>query len=234
MVASAADVVAFWQKAGPDRWFKKDPAFDDEIRERFLATYEAAAAGQLSGWEQSAEGTLALLILLDQFPRNMFRGEARAFATDPLARAITAGAIVRGFDSQVPKEMRNFFYLPFEHSEDLADQERGIALQQGSRRRGESEMGGNSRRHHPAIRTVSPSQCRPRPYHHTGRASLSRQRRFRRLKNSWRKDFGTMAITSVRLVSIVTGGPPALCTVCRLDAREATPCLAWLKRFGAC
>ena len=109
MVASAADVVAFWQKAGPDRWFKKNPAFDDEIRERFLTTYEVAAAGQLSVWEQSAEGTLALLILLDQFPRNMFRGEARTFATDPLARAITAGAIVRGFDSQVAKEMRNFF-----------------------------------------------------------------------------------------------------------------------------
>ena len=128
MVASAADVVSFWQKAGPDRWFKKDPAFDDEIRERFFTTYEAAAAGQLSGWEQSAEGALALLILLDQFPRNMFRDDARAFATDPLARAITAGAIVRGFDSQVPKEMQNFFYLPFEHSEDLADQERGIAF----------------------------------------------------------------------------------------------------------
>jgi uncharacterized protein (DUF924 family) len=128
MVASAADVVSFWQKAGADRWFKKDNAFDDEIRERFLATYEAAAAGQLSGWEQNAEGTLALLILLDQFPRNMFRGDVRAFASDALARAITAGAIVRGFDSQVPKELRNFFYLPFEHSEDLADQERCLAL----------------------------------------------------------------------------------------------------------
>ena len=71
MLAGAADVVLFWQKAGPDRWFKKDTAFDDEIRERFLATHDAAAAGQLSGWEQSAEGALALLILLDQFPRNM-------------------------------------------------------------------------------------------------------------------------------------------------------------------
>ena len=134
MVASAADVVAFWQKAGPDRWFKKDPAFDDEIRERFLATHEAAAAGQLSGWEQSAEGALALLILLDQFPRNMFRSDARAFATDALARAITAGAIVRGFDSQVP-----------------------------------------------AVRTLSPSQCRSRSQHNTGRAGLSRHRRFCRL-----------------------------------------------------
>lgn len=132
MLASAADVVSFWQKAGPDGWFKKDPAFDDEIRERFLTTHEAAAAGQLSTWEQSAEGTLALLILLDQFPRNMFRGDARAFATDPLARAVTAGAIVRGFDSQVPKELRTFFYLPFEHSEDLADQERCIALNKAS------------------------------------------------------------------------------------------------------
>jgi len=127
-LANAHDVVSFWQAAGYDRWFKKDAAFDDEIRTRFLATYEAAAAGKLGGWEQTAEGALALLILLDQFPRNMFRGDARTFATDPLARAVTAGALVRGFDSQVPKDMRAFFYLPFEHSEDLADQERGLAL----------------------------------------------------------------------------------------------------------
>ena len=128
MVASAAEVVTFWQAAGPDRWFTKDDVFDKEIRERFFDTYEAAAAGKLYDWEQSAQGALALLILLDQFPRNMFRADARAFATDPLARAITAGAIVRGFDSQVPRELRGFFYLPFEHSEDLADQERCIAL----------------------------------------------------------------------------------------------------------
>lgn len=123
-----ADVVAFWRDAGPERWFKKDQAFDDEIRARFLATHEAAAAGQLSAWEATAEGALALLILLDQFPRNMFRGQHRAFATDTLARAITAGALVRGFDAQVPAVMRAFFYLPFEHSEDMADQERGLAL----------------------------------------------------------------------------------------------------------
>ena len=128
MVARAAEVVSFWREAGPDRWFTKDDVFDKEIRERFFDTYEAAAAGKLSDWEQSAQGALALLILLDQFPRNMFRADARAFATDPLARAITAGAIVRGFDSQVPKGLRGFFYLPFEHSEDLADQERCIAL----------------------------------------------------------------------------------------------------------
>ena len=127
-MASAADVVAFWRTAGPDAWFKKDAAFDDEIRRRYLATHEAAAAGQLSAWEHTADGALALLILLDQFPRNMFRGQARMFAGDPLARAIAAGAIVRGFDAQVDKEMRGFFYLPFEHSEDPADQARAVAF----------------------------------------------------------------------------------------------------------
>jgi uncharacterized protein (DUF924 family) len=128
MLASAAEVVSFWRDAGPDRWYTKDAAFDDQIRERFFDTYDAAAAGKLSAWEQSAQDALALLILLDQFPRNMFRGDARAFTTDPLARAVAAGAIVRGFDSQVPADLRGFFYLPFEHSEDLADQERGIAF----------------------------------------------------------------------------------------------------------
>ena len=123
-----ADIVTFWREAGPKKWFEKDAAFDDEIRRRFLAVHEAAAAGKLATWEQNAEGALALMILLDQFPRNMFRGDARAFAADPLARAITAGALLKGFDAQVSNEMRGFFYLPFEHSEDLADQERCIAL----------------------------------------------------------------------------------------------------------
>jgi len=122
-----ADVIAFWRAAGPDRWFKKDAAFDDDIRRRFLTLHEAAAAGKLTAWEASAEGALALLILLDQFPRNMFRGEMRAFAGDPLARAISSRAILNGFDDAFP-DMRGFFYLPFEHSEDLADQERGLTL----------------------------------------------------------------------------------------------------------
>jgi uncharacterized protein (DUF924 family) len=126
-LASAKDVVTFWRDAGAERWFKKDDAFDAEIKRRFLATHEAAAAGKLRDWENSAEGALALLILLDQFPRNMFRGDKRAFATDPLARAVTAGALIKGFDGQVG-DMRGFFYLPFEHSEDMTDQERGVAL----------------------------------------------------------------------------------------------------------
>jgi uncharacterized protein (DUF924 family) len=126
-IASAKDIVTFWRDAGFDRWFTKDAAFDAEIKQRFLPTYEAAAAGKLRDWENTAEGALALLIVLDQFPRNMFRGDKRAFATDPLARAVTAGALIKGYDAEAG-DLRAFFYLPFEHSEDLADQERGVAL----------------------------------------------------------------------------------------------------------
>jgi len=125
------DVLAFWRAAGPDKWYAKDTAFDDEIRMRFLATYEAAAARTLA-WDDTAEGALALLIVLDQFPRNMFRASARAFAADPLAREITTHAIARGFDLAVAVGERSFFYLPFEHSEALADQERGVALNRAS------------------------------------------------------------------------------------------------------
>lgn len=127
-IASPQSVVAFWQEAGPDKWYRKDDAFDRDIRERFLATHEAAALGKLADWEENSEGALALMILLDQFPRNMFRGSARAFATDPLARAITHRALKKGFDGDVPPDMRGFFYLPFQHSENLADQERSLAL----------------------------------------------------------------------------------------------------------
>src|SRR3569833_1574849 len=111
-VAKAADVVAFWCVVWPEAWFKKDEGFDARIRERFLATYEAASDGKLSDWEATAEGALALLLLLDQFPRNMYRGSARMFETDPMARAIAAGALVHGFDAQVAAELRSFFYLP--------------------------------------------------------------------------------------------------------------------------
>ena len=90
---SAADVVAFWREAGPKRWFEKDFAFDEEVRRRFYDLYESAADGKLTGWERNAEGALALLILLDQFPRNMFRNDVRTFATDPMALSISAWAI---------------------------------------------------------------------------------------------------------------------------------------------
>jgi uncharacterized protein (DUF924 family) len=125
---SAADVLAFWRGAGSAKWFKKDAAFDAEIARRFSALWQQAAAASLPTWEDTPEGALALVILLDQFPRNMFRGDARAFATDTAARAVAEPAIARGFDQAVPASERLFFYLPFEHSENEADQARAIAL----------------------------------------------------------------------------------------------------------
>jgi uncharacterized protein (DUF924 family) len=129
--AASETVLAFWRAAGPDKWFKKDEAFDVDIRTRFLATYEAAAASRLA-WDHDAEGALALLIVLDQFPRNMFRDSARAFAADPLARTVASRAIARGFDQSIAVPERGFFYLPFEHSEEPADQERCGALNRTS------------------------------------------------------------------------------------------------------
>jgi uncharacterized protein (DUF924 family) len=123
-----ADVLAFWRAAGPDKWFEKDDAFDAEIRVRFLDTYVAATAGRLAAWEDDAESALALVIVLDQFPRNMFRGDARTYAADPLARTVADRAIAHGFDRHYAPPERTFFYLPFEHSENLADQERCVAL----------------------------------------------------------------------------------------------------------
>ena len=127
-VRSAEAVLAFWREAGPDRWFTQDAAFDASIRESFLATYQAAAAGELSDWEASAEGALALVIVLDQFPRNMFRGDPRTYATDALARAAANRALKCGYDMDVPETERDFLFLPFMHSEDMTDQLRCIEL----------------------------------------------------------------------------------------------------------
>jgi uncharacterized protein (DUF924 family) len=127
-IATPQSIIDFWVEAGPKKWFTKNPAFDEEIRSRFLDSYEAAAAGHLAEWENSKEGALALTILLDQFPRNMFRGDRRAFATDPMALAIVGRAIARRFDLEVPAALRGFFYLPYEHAEKLAEQERGLEL----------------------------------------------------------------------------------------------------------
>jgi uncharacterized protein (DUF924 family) len=127
-VASPETILTFWREAGPDKWFTRDDAFDADIREKFLATYQAAAAGQLSAWEASAEGALALVIVLDQFPRNMFRGLARCYAADALARQVANRALKRGYDQDVPAGERRFLFLPFMHSEDMADQRRCVAL----------------------------------------------------------------------------------------------------------
>jgi len=125
------DIVTFWLEAGPAAWFSADPAFDREIEARFAAAHHAAARRELDGWAGTATGALALLLLLDQAPRNLFRRSAHAFATDPLARRMASGAIDAGLDRQAPPALRNFFYLPFEHSEALADQDRAIVLFEG-------------------------------------------------------------------------------------------------------
>ena len=125
---SPADIVAFWREAGPERWYAKSSAFDDDLRTRFLATWEAARAGDLAAWEDTDEGTLALILVLDQFSRNMFRDDPRAFSADPQAREIATRAISKGVDQRIDADLRAFMYLPFEHSEEVADQERAIAL----------------------------------------------------------------------------------------------------------
>ena len=122
------DVVAFWREAGPAKWFAKDDGFDASIRDGFLDTHFAAASGDLADWQETAEGTLALLILFDQFPRNLFRGSGHAFATDGLARAIARKALEQGFDRAVEPKLRPFVYLPFEHSEDPTDQALSMTL----------------------------------------------------------------------------------------------------------
>src|ERR1700691_604422 len=125
---TAAEVVSFWRDAGPDRWWEKDDEFDRLVRSTFLPLHEAAARGELAAWENSREGALALVILLDQFPRNMFRGSPHAFATDPLAQAVAERAIARGFDTATDQEMRMFLYMPFMHSEILLHQDRCVEL----------------------------------------------------------------------------------------------------------
>lgn len=124
----AAAVVDFWVDAGPERWFEKDEAFDREFRERFLAWHQAAMRGALAEWQGSARGALALVLLLDQFPRNAFRGTPAMYGGDPLARQVAAAALAAGHDRAVAPELKIFFYLPFMHAEDLADQERSLAL----------------------------------------------------------------------------------------------------------
>jgi uncharacterized protein (DUF924 family) len=126
--AAALDVVAFWREAGPSMWFAKDDAFDRRFRERFILLHEAAARGELKSWESTSDGVLALLILLDQFPRNSFRNTPRMYATDAIAREVADRAILAGLDKAVPAELRTFVYIPFGHSESLADQERSVAL----------------------------------------------------------------------------------------------------------
>ncbi len=122
------EVVQFWVDAGSASWFRKDAAFDDRFRATFSAAHEAAADGALDEWLNDDLGALALLILLDQYPRNSFRGTARMFATDDKALSVAKVSIARGFDATVEPAMRLFFYTPFIHSERIEDQDRALEL----------------------------------------------------------------------------------------------------------
>ncbi|MBR1188736.1 DUF924 family protein [Bradyrhizobium sp. AUGA SZCCT0160] len=127
-----ADILTFWREAGHDRWYSRDDALDAEVRRRYLELWRKAAAGELSSWEASDDGTLALTIVLDQFPRNMFRGDAQTYASDRLARDVAARAIDRDVDKRIDPALLEFLYLPFMHSEHLPDQLRCIELFRGT------------------------------------------------------------------------------------------------------
>ncbi len=122
-------VLDFWfAESTRAKWWVRDPAFDEAVQRTLGPLHEKAAAGLLAHWQESAEGALSLVVLLDQVPRNIFRDTARAFATDEQARWVAVHAVDRGFDRATDVGRRLFFYMPFQHSEDLADQDRACAL----------------------------------------------------------------------------------------------------------
>jgi uncharacterized protein (DUF924 family) len=128
--AEAAAVVEFWKAAGPKAWFAKNDELDRRFRERFAALYERAARCELDSWMEDAESALALILLLDQYPRNSFRGTPRMYATDALGVHYAARAVERGYDRAVDEALQFFFYLPFGHAESSLEQERCVALHQ--------------------------------------------------------------------------------------------------------
>lgn len=123
------EILDFWFKEiSPEQWFRQDAALDAAIKTRFEAAWREGRDGALAAWEADADGALALIVLLDQFPRNMFRGKGEAFSSDPAARGVAERAIARGFDREVVPEAQHFLYLPLMHAENIAAQERCIAL----------------------------------------------------------------------------------------------------------
>jgi uncharacterized protein (DUF924 family) len=125
---SSREVLDFWHAAGPAKWFNGGAEFDVEVRRHLEAAHFAAARRELEGWMDDADGALALLILLDQAPRNLFRGSAHSYATDPLALHYAERMLESGLDREVDPALRVFCYMPFEHSEDITDQERAVTL----------------------------------------------------------------------------------------------------------
>jgi uncharacterized protein (DUF924 family) len=154
-VERAEEVLEFWfgREDEPgygefrEAWFRKDPEFDREIRDRFEALYEAAAMGELDDWKEQARSCLALVILLDQFPRNMFRGDPRSYATDRKAQQTAEHAVDRALDRELPEFQRMFLYMPFMHSEDLEHQRRSVELFRGLGGSGEADSSYYAVRH---------------------------------------------------------------------------------------
>jgi uncharacterized protein (DUF924 family) len=136
-------------------WFRSTPEHDDRLRELFLADYERAAAGALADWEAAPDSALALMLLLDQIPRNIFRATPRCYATDAMARAVADRAMACGFDMKVPPAWRLFFYMPLHHSEDLADQRRAMALVASLPDRGDPAHGENRRYGLPYVEVIA-------------------------------------------------------------------------------
>lgn len=124
-------LIEFWKQAGPKRWFAKDERFDQQFRDGFYELHFQAARRELDSWMAHPEGALGLILLLDQFPRNAFRDTAHMFATDPLARVYARQMVDAGMDKLIETALRAFCYLPFEHSENIEDQQLSLTLNQG-------------------------------------------------------------------------------------------------------
>ncbi len=123
------EVIKFWfEETEPQQWFQKNNSFDEDIRDRFMVTYDMARKDMCGDWTRDADGVLALCLVLDQFPRNMFRGSQRAFRTDEKALVISKEALNKGFDKLLVPVKRRFLYMPFMHSEDINEQTRSVEL----------------------------------------------------------------------------------------------------------
>jgi len=128
-ITTALALLDFWFSPRVEKlWFRSTPAFDDELRERLAATYTAACRGELDDWANTASGALALVILFDQIPLNIFRKQPQSFATEARARAVAAAAIASGMDAELSGPQKAFLYMPYMHSEDLNDQDKSVEL----------------------------------------------------------------------------------------------------------
>lgn len=146
----AADVLDFWMEAGPAKWYAQDDAFDQDIRDQFGQTWRAAHDGHMPDWASSATGALALIILLDQFPRNMFRNDPRAFATDETALEVTGQCLAHGWDREVAGLERQFIYMPLMHSENMDHQDTCVELMETRMDEGNNAL--HARAHREIIR----------------------------------------------------------------------------------